>query len=61
MDHPRSAVVDSSEVLKLEVDGVIHYGGGGPAHNFGLWGVWHEYIRRPANFDNSASSCTPAA
>jgi hypothetical protein len=30
MDHPRSAVVDSSEVLKLEVDGVIHYGGGGP-------------------------------
>jgi AraC-like DNA-binding protein len=29
-DHPRSAVVDSSEVLKLEVDGVIHYGGGGP-------------------------------
>ncbi len=30
VDHPRSAVVDSSEVLKLEVDGVIHYGGGGP-------------------------------
>src|ERR1700732_1748987 len=29
-DHPRSAVVDSSEVLKLEVDGVIYYGGGGP-------------------------------
>ena len=30
MDHPRSAVVDSSELRKLEVDGVIHYGGGGP-------------------------------
>src|SRR6266853_3165909 len=30
MDHPRSAVVDSSELLKLEMDGVIHYGGGGP-------------------------------
>jgi len=30
LDHPRSAVVDSSEVLKLEVDCVIHYGGGGP-------------------------------
>jgi AraC-like DNA-binding protein len=30
MDHPRSAVVDSSEVLKLEMDGVIRYGGGGP-------------------------------
>jgi AraC-like DNA-binding protein len=29
MDHPRSAVVDSSEVLELEVDGVIHFGGGG--------------------------------
>src|ERR1700730_9148518 len=29
MDHPRSAVVASSEVLKLE-NGVIHYGGGGP-------------------------------
>jgi AraC-like DNA-binding protein len=29
MDHPRSAVVDSSELRKLEVDGVIHYGGGG--------------------------------
>jgi AraC-like DNA-binding protein len=29
VDHPRSAVVDSSELLKLEVDGVIHYGGGG--------------------------------
>jgi AraC-like DNA-binding protein len=29
LDHPRSAVVDSSKVLKLEVDGVIHYGGGG--------------------------------
>ena len=28
-DHPRSAVVDSSEVLKLEVDGVTHHGGGG--------------------------------
>src|SRR6202048_4481387 len=30
LDHPRSAVVDSSEVLKLEVNSVIHYGGGGP-------------------------------
>jgi len=30
MDHPRSTVVDSSEVLRLEVNGVIHYGGGGP-------------------------------
>lgn len=30
MDHPRSPVVDSSEVLKLEVNGVMHYGGGGP-------------------------------
>ncbi len=30
MDHPRSPVVDSREVLKLEVDNVIHYGGGGP-------------------------------
>jgi AraC-like DNA-binding protein len=30
VDHPRSAVVDSSEVRKLEVAGVIHYGGGGP-------------------------------
>jgi hypothetical protein len=29
-DQPRSLVVDSSEVTKLEVDGVIHYGGGGP-------------------------------
>jgi AraC-like DNA-binding protein len=30
VDHPRSAVVDSRELSKLEVDGVIHYGGGGP-------------------------------
>ena len=30
MDHLRSSVVDSSEVLRLEVNGVIHYGGGGP-------------------------------
>jgi AraC-like DNA-binding protein len=30
VDHPRSAVVDSCELLKLEVDRVIHYGGGGP-------------------------------
>jgi AraC-like DNA-binding protein len=30
LDHPGSAVVDSSEVRKLEVHGVIHYGGGGP-------------------------------
>jgi AraC-like DNA-binding protein len=29
VDHPRSGVVDSNELLKLEVDGVIHYGGGG--------------------------------
>jgi hypothetical protein len=29
-DHPRSAVVDSSELRKLELDGVIHHGGGGP-------------------------------
>jgi AraC-like DNA-binding protein len=41
MDHPRSAVVDSSELRKLEVDGVIHYGGGGPlttlvAGSFGM-------------------------
>jgi AraC-like DNA-binding protein len=30
MDHPRFPVVPSSEVLKLEKDAVIHYGGGGP-------------------------------
>jgi AraC-like DNA-binding protein len=41
LDHPRSAVVDRSELLKLEVDGVIHYGGGGPlttlvAGSFGM-------------------------
>jgi AraC-like DNA-binding protein len=41
VDHPRSAVVDSSEVLKLEVNGVIHCGGGGPlttlvAGSFGM-------------------------
>src|SRR5882762_590702 len=30
VDHPRSAVVDSSKLRKLELDGVIHYGGGGP-------------------------------
>jgi AraC-like DNA-binding protein len=30
VDHPRSAVVDASKLRKLEVDGVIHYGGGGP-------------------------------
>jgi AraC-like DNA-binding protein len=30
MDHPHSTVVDSKEVIKLAVDGVIHYGGGGP-------------------------------
>src|ERR1700722_16529979 len=29
-DHPRSAVRDYREVRKLEVDGVIHVGGGGP-------------------------------
>jgi AraC-like DNA-binding protein len=30
VDHPRSAVVDYSKLRKLEVDCVIHYGGGGP-------------------------------
>ena len=30
MDHPNSTVVDSKEVRKLAVDGVINYGGGGP-------------------------------
>ena len=30
VNHPRSAVVDSSELRKFEVDGTIHYGGGGP-------------------------------
>ncbi len=30
MDHLRSSVVDSSEVLRLEVNGVIHFGAGGP-------------------------------
>jgi AraC-like DNA-binding protein len=30
MDHPHSIVVDSKEVIKLAVGGVIHYGGGGP-------------------------------
>jgi AraC-like DNA-binding protein len=30
LDHPRSAVIDYSELRKLEVDGVIPYGGGGP-------------------------------
>jgi AraC-like DNA-binding protein len=30
MDHPNSTVVDSKEVRKLAVDGVISYGGGGP-------------------------------
>ena len=30
VDHPRSAVADFSEVSKFEVDGVIHFGGGGP-------------------------------
>jgi len=34
VDHPCSAVVDSSEVTKLEEDGVIHYGGGGPLTTF---------------------------
>jgi len=41
LDHPRSAVVDFSEVSKFEVNGVIHYGGGGPlttlvAGSFGM-------------------------
>jgi AraC-like DNA-binding protein len=34
VDHPRSAVVDSSEVTKLAMDGVIHFGGGGPLTTF---------------------------
>jgi len=29
LDHPRSTVVDYRELRKLEVDRVIHYGGGG--------------------------------
>jgi AraC-like DNA-binding protein len=29
LDHPRSAVADYGELRKLEVDRVIHYGGGG--------------------------------
>jgi AraC-like DNA-binding protein len=29
-DHPRSTVGDFRNVKKLEVDGVIHFGGGGP-------------------------------
>ena len=29
-DHPRSAVGDFRKFKKLEVDGVIHFGGGGP-------------------------------
>jgi hypothetical protein len=42
VDRARSAVVDSSEVLKLELtNGVIHFGGGGPlttlvAGSFGM-------------------------
>jgi AraC-like DNA-binding protein len=40
-DHPRSRVVDYGELRKLEVDRVIHYGGGGPlttlvAGSFGM-------------------------
>jgi AraC-like DNA-binding protein len=34
VDHPRSAIVDSSELGKLEVDGVIHFGGGGRLTTF---------------------------
>jgi AraC-like DNA-binding protein len=30
MDHPRSAVAEFSEIRKLNTDGVIRYGGGGP-------------------------------
>jgi AraC-like DNA-binding protein len=30
VDHPRSAIDDFRKLKKLEVDGVIHYGGGGP-------------------------------
>ncbi len=41
LDHPRSAIVHFSELRKLEVDSVIHYGGGGPlttlvAGSFGM-------------------------
>jgi len=34
VDHPRSAIVDSSELRKHEVDNVIHFGGGGPLTTF---------------------------
>src|SRR5258707_1895267 len=34
VDHPRSAIVDSSELKKFEVDGVIRFGGGGPLTTF---------------------------
>jgi AraC-like DNA-binding protein len=34
VDHPRSAIVDSSELRKFEVDDVIHFGGGGPLTTF---------------------------
>jgi AraC-like DNA-binding protein len=30
VDHPRSAARDFRELKKLEVDGVVHFGGGGP-------------------------------
>jgi AraC-like DNA-binding protein len=33
-DHPRSAVRDFREVRKLEADGVIQFGGGGPLTTF---------------------------
>jgi len=46
MDHARSAVVDSSEVLKLQVDGVIHTEEAARSQ-LGEWVVWHEYIRSP--------------
>jgi len=41
VDHPRSAIVDSGELEKFELDDVIHYGGGGPlttlvAGSFGM-------------------------
>jgi len=34
VDNPRSTVVDRRELEKLEVDGVIHYGGGGSLTSF---------------------------
>src|SRR6202790_4919083 len=41
VDHPRSAIGSASAVGKLEVDGVIHYGGGGALTTFvsGSFGI----------------------